>query len=123
MSLRVIPTSVHAVVDYVSGPAFVALPPLLGFGGVPATALRVAGGTVLVQSALTRYELGLVRLLPVPAHLAMDAASGAALAVLGAVAARDARGRAATIGAGLMEIAAALTTKTAPPRRRRLPWR
>ncbi len=123
MSMRIIPTRVHAVVDYVTGPTLVALPALLGFEGTPAVALRAAGAGVLAQSALTRYELGLIRVLPMPAHLAVDAATGAALAVVGAVAGGSGRARAATIGAGVMEIAAALTTQTSPPKRTWLPWR
>jgi hypothetical protein len=123
MAMRFIPTRVHAVVDYVTGPTLVALPALLGFGGAPAVALRAAGGGVLAQSALTRYELGLVRVVPMPVHLAIDAATGAALAAVGGFAARDARSRAAAIGAGVMEIAAALTTQTSPPKRKWLPWR
>jgi hypothetical protein len=55
---------------------------LLGIKDDPRAALtlRLAGGGATLYSLLTDYELGLVRLLPMPAHLALDAMSGALLA-------------------------------------------
>ena len=81
MSLRVIPTQVHGVLDYLTGSALLAAPGLLGIKDEPRAALtlRLAGGGATAYSLLTDYELGLVRLLPVPAHLALDAMSGALL--------------------------------------------
>ena len=79
MSLRVIPTRVHGVLDYLTGSALLAAPGLLGIKDDPRAALtlRLAGGGATLYSLLTDYELGLVRLLPMPAHLALDAMSGA----------------------------------------------
>jgi hypothetical protein len=82
MSLRVIPTQVHGVLDYLTGSALLAAPGLLGIKDEPraALALRLAGAGATAYSLLTDYELGLVRLLPMPTHLALDAMSGALLA-------------------------------------------
>ena len=79
---RVIPTQVHGVLDYLTGGTLLLVPKVLGLNGVPASArvLRLAGGGAILYSLLTDYELGVVRLLPMPAHLAMDAASGAFVA-------------------------------------------
>jgi hypothetical protein len=43
-------------------------------------ALQLAGGGATAYSLLTDYELGAMKLLPMPIHLALDAASGALLA-------------------------------------------
>lgn len=81
MSLRVISTQAHAVLDYLTGGALVAAPRLLGLGGSPAgRVLELAGGGATTQSLFTDYELGLVKVLPMPAPLALDAASGALVA-------------------------------------------
>lgn len=80
--MRMIPTQVHGVLDYLTGATLLSLPKVLGLSDVPAPArvLRLAGGSAILYSLLTDYELGVVRLLPMPAHLAIDAASGAFLA-------------------------------------------
>ena len=80
--MRMIPTQVHGVLDYLTGGTLLSAPELLGLKDVPASArvLRVAGGGAALYSLLTDYELGAVKLLPMPAHLALDAASGALLA-------------------------------------------
>src|SRR4028118_1764701 len=82
MSLRVIPTRVHGVLDYLTGSALLAAPGLLGIKDDPRAALtlRLAGAGATAYSLLTDYELGLVRSIPMPAHLALDAMSGALLA-------------------------------------------
>ncbi len=80
--MRVISTRTHGVLDYLTGGTLLAVPGLLGLKDIPTSArvLRLAGGGAVLYSLLTDYELGAVRLLPMPVHLAMDAASGALLA-------------------------------------------
>ncbi len=75
-------TKIHGVLDYATGGALLSAPNLLGLGDVPASArvLRLAGGGAALYSVLTDYELGAVKLVPMPVHLALDAASGALLA-------------------------------------------
>jgi hypothetical protein len=60
MNLRVIPTSVHGVLDYLTGSALLATPELLRLKDVPFSALafRSAGGGAAAYSLLTDYELG-----------------------------------------------------------------
>ncbi len=119
MSLRVIPTQVHGVLDYLTGGALLAAPGLLGLQDEPraAQALRLAGGGATIYSLLTDYELGLVRLLPMPAHLALDAMSGVLLAsspwVFG-FAERGARYWMPHVVVGATEMLAAATSKTWP---------
>ena len=82
MNQRGVSTKTHGVLDLVTSGALLAAPRLLGISDVPraASVLRMAGGGALAYSMLTDYEFGLVKVLPMPAHLAMDAASGVFLA-------------------------------------------
>ena len=119
MSLRMIPTSVHGAIDYLTGGALLAAPEVLGLNDEPRAALvlRSAGGGALAYSLITDYELGLIRLLPVPAHLAMDAASGVLVAAspwLLGFANRGRRYWLPHVLVGAMEVLAATSTKTEP---------
>ena len=121
MNVRVIPTKVHGTIDYVSAPALIAAPDLLRLDGARASALapRLAGASAAVYSALTDYELGLRRVIPVRVHLLLDALAGTAL-VLGpwvfGSARRGSRHWLPHALAGGAEIGLALTTKTEPRR-------
>ena len=126
MSLQVIPTSVHGVLDYITGSALLGAPELFGLKDVPSAALtpRLAGAGATAYSLITDYELGVVRVLPMPVHLALDAMSGALLATspwLLGYARNGLRYWLPHALVGASEIAAALTTKTQPPRRRAVP--
>ena len=80
--MALIPTRVHAVYDYVAGLALIAVP-LLAAGDYrgPAVWVPVALGVVaLATSLMTRYELGVVRVLPMSAHLGLDVLAGLLLA-------------------------------------------
>jgi hypothetical protein len=76
--MRIIPTRVHGMLDYLMGILVAASPWLFGFadGGATATIHLVLGGGILAAAALTDFELGLVPLIPMPVHLALDAAIG-----------------------------------------------
>ena len=82
MNLRFIPTRVHGVLDYAHGAALLAAPELLQTKDEPRAALvsRVAGGGATAFTLTTDFELGAVKVIPVPVHLMLDAASGALLA-------------------------------------------
>ena len=82
MTLRVIPTSVHGVLDYLASGANLAFPRLLGLHDAPLAVLvlRIDGIEGASYSLLTEYELGASKVLPMPAHLAFDAAKGAFMA-------------------------------------------
>lgn len=82
MSLRVIPTGVHGMIDYAASGALYATPALLGLSDVPPSSrtLRVASGAAVASSLLTDYELGVVKVVPMPVHLMLDAMSGALIA-------------------------------------------
>jgi len=77
----ILPTRVHGYLDYLMGLALVVIPLAFDFGSGPQTWLPVLlGGGAIVYSLLTDYELGVVELIPMPAHLILDAMSGLLLA-------------------------------------------
>jgi hypothetical protein len=80
--MRFLPTSLHGVIDYLWGLALLASPWILGFADVPAArwvALTFGAGAIL-YSALTAYELGILKILPMPMHLILDGIGGVVLA-------------------------------------------
>ena len=81
--MRFLSTRVHGMMDYAMGILLLASPYLFGFatGGVKQWLPMALGLAMLGMSLLTRYELGAIRLIPMPAHLAVDGLSGALLAV------------------------------------------
>jgi hypothetical protein len=80
--MRFIPTRVHGVLDYLTGSALIAAPWVLGFSGRGAkTWMPVAlGAGAIAYSLFTDYELGAVKIIPMPVHLTLDASSGVLLA-------------------------------------------
>lgn len=68
----------HGALDYSYAAAIAASPNLFGFSDAPTPTLlmRILGGSVLLTSLCTRYELGLIKVLPFKLHLAGDALSG-----------------------------------------------
>jgi hypothetical protein len=115
--MRVIPTRVHGIVDYITGGTLLSAPRMLGLEDVPASAraLRLAGGGAALYSALTDYELGALKVIPMPAHLALDAASGVLLASspwLFGFAREGSRYWLPHVMVGAFEVFAAATTRT-----------
>lgn len=81
--MRIVPTHAHAVIDYLTGLLLIALPWLLGFahGGIAQWLPVVLGLGIIASSLLTDYELGAMRLIPMPVHLALDGAAGCVFAL------------------------------------------
>jgi hypothetical protein len=79
---RPVDSTLHGVVDYSAGTLLMtAFPRLAGISGTRAgRQVRIAGAVHAGYSTLTKYPLGIAKLIPYPAHLAMDAAGALALA-------------------------------------------
>ena len=73
MSLvRLLPAWLHAIADYAVGATLIVVALAVGGStGAVATGV-VVGAVVLVVSMLTRYPLGLLKVLPFPVHSAGD---------------------------------------------------
>lgn len=112
-----ISTRTHGAIDYVFAASLVSLPFMLRWNA-RATRLSVGAGlATLATSLLTNYEYGLVGLLPMKAHLSMDAAENSMLLsaprILGQGSGMAGRILAA---AGAMGSAVGALTKTQSPR-------
>jgi hypothetical protein len=81
--MRIIPTQIHGVIDYLVGVLLIAAPWVLGFaaGGAETWVPVILGAGTIVYSLMTNYELGVVGVLSMPMHLAFDAVAGIFLAL------------------------------------------
>ena len=115
-----ISTLVHGILDYVTAPTLITLPRLLKMADMPTNILSIAGLGVLGYSVMTRYELGVFKLLPMPTHLTIDVLSGATLMAAPFVFMKGPQRVPAVLytflGFGAFEIAAGLLTQTQPSR-------
>jgi hypothetical protein len=101
----------HGIIDYVTGVTCLALSrlPMLR-GRFAGRALLIGGANSLTYSALTDYEVGIVRVLPYQVHLVLDALSALGL---GAVAAMqdDPIDRYVPLGLASMELCVVLLSE------------
>ncbi len=115
---RPITTFVHGILDYVTAPTLLILPRAMRCDSKVTNLLTAAALGVLGYSVMTRYELGLLKVLPMKGHLTLDMMSGAMLAaapfVLLNEQERNTTNTAMLAGFGVFEIAAALLTKIQP---------
>jgi hypothetical protein len=84
VNYRFIPTKVHGVFDYVGAIALVFAPTIFMFNNVGGAAVIipvVLGFLLFLYSLFTRYELGVIRLIGFPIHLAVDFIAAAFLAL------------------------------------------
>lgn len=118
--MKPIPTSVHGLLDYTTGALFLTSPWVLGFARQK-TARQVAIGTglaVLGLSVLTDYEAGLVRRVPMKAHLTIDTAAGVLVAASPWLLGFARRVYWPHLAFGLLEFGAGLLTQSTPARKR-----
>lgn len=80
--LGIIPTKVHGIIDYVTGATLLAAPYLFGFadGTAAQWVPMIIGLAIIGQSLITRYELSIAKIIPMPTHLMLDAGTGLVLA-------------------------------------------
>lgn len=68
-----IPAFVHGLIEYAAGGLLIAAPFLFAFDSDTATAVSiVAGVAVLIIAASTAMSTGLIKSIPVPAHVILD---------------------------------------------------
>lgn len=77
-----ISTRTHAFLDYLTISKFLILPRVLGFSETVTNGMTAVGLVKLAYTLLTRHEGGVMKVLPMQAHLAMDALGGATLCAL-----------------------------------------
>jgi hypothetical protein len=81
--MRVIPTRVHGMMDYLIGVLLIAAPWLFNFdrGGAETWVPVLLGASVILYSLFTDYELGAMRRISMPTHLMLDLGGGVLLAI------------------------------------------
>lgn len=114
--MKVIPTRVHGILDFVVPVGLMLAPKLLGFDDDKRASALFRGTALghLAYSLFADYEKGVVRKLPMKAHLALDAGSAAFLAASPWLLGFSGSVAAPHLVAGLSELGIALTTETQP---------
>jgi hypothetical protein len=76
-----ISTRTHGILDYVVGALLILAPFILNFnrGGAETWVPVILGVGVICYSLITRYELSVAKIIPMPTHLMLDAAGGVLL--------------------------------------------
>jgi hypothetical protein len=112
--LKLIPTSVHGVLDYVVGVILIIAPWVLGFAqnGAETWVPVIWGAGMIVAALFTDYELGAFPVIPMPVHLTIDVVAGLILAVSPWLFQFYGRVWAPHLVIGLFEAIAALLTQT-----------
>jgi hypothetical protein len=92
---RPIDSTLHGVTDYTAGATLMTVfPRLAGIQGTrSARQIRTAGAIHAGYSTMTDYELGIVKVIPFKAHLALDAIGALALAATPFLTGQFLRGR------------------------------
>jgi hypothetical protein len=92
---RPVDSTLHGVVDYMAAATLTTVfPRLVGVEGTrSARQIRFAGATHATYSTMTDYPLGIAKLIPFKAHLALDAIGALALGATPFVTSQYKRGR------------------------------
>jgi hypothetical protein len=111
--MRFLPTQIHGVVDYLAGIVFIALPWIFDWDDAAKTILTIVGIAVILYSLLTRYELGVAKIIPMTTHLGLDLLGGIVLIVTPFIFDVDPDAAKWTmVVLGVLEIGASLMTRT-----------
>ncbi|PUV25180.1 SPW repeat domain-containing protein [Sphingobacterium athyrii] len=80
--MKVLSTKIHGILDYITAIFLILCPQLfdLSNSSSEGAVFVILGILTLVYSAITQYELGLFRVMPMDAHLVFDIFSGIFLA-------------------------------------------
>ncbi|MEW4567695.1 SPW repeat protein [Tautonia sp. JC769] len=116
--MRIIPTQIHGVVDYLVGILLIAAPWVFGFAadGAETWVPVILGAGTIVYSLMTNYELGVLGVVPMPMHLALDAVAGIFLALSPWLFGFAEFVWVPHVVVGVLEIGAAAMTQTVPTR-------
>ena len=115
--MNLIPTRLHGMLDYLVGALLIAAPWIFGFaddGGAKMWVPIILGAGAIVYSAMTDYEFGLIRVISMPVHLALDFGSGVFLAASPWLFSFADEVKWPHLIVGLVEIVAAVATRRHP---------
>lgn len=116
--MGLIPTRIHAAIDYALGVLLIIAPWLFGFAeGEAETWVPVfLGAGIILYSLFTAYELGIVPAIGMPTHLGLDVVGGIFLAASPWIFQFAEFVWVPHVVLGLIEIGTALMTQTTPSR-------
>lgn len=114
--MKIISTKTHGMMDYLMGIILIVSPWIFNFatGGPEQWIPIILGAGALVYSMMTDYELGVFKTISMKAHLNLDLMSGILLAASPWIFGFSERVIAPHLILGILEIGAALMTKTTP---------
>ena len=114
--MQFIPTRAHGLLDYLVGLLLIAAPWVFNFdrGGAEMWVPVVFGVGALGYSLFTNYELGVIKRLPMGTHLTLDLLSGTFLAASPWLFGFSEFVYMPHLVLGVLEVGAALITKTTP---------
>jgi hypothetical protein len=117
-----ISTLVHGMLDFTTAAMVATVPRRLGASPALSGLLTVKALGVLAYSLCTRYELGLIKALPMRTHLALDAMTGAGKCVLPLLFSNEpAAVRLWLLGTGVFELFVTFSTDPEPANPEMLP--
>ena len=114
--MRIIPTKIHGILDYVMGLFLIAAPWIFGFArdGAETWVPVILGVSTIFYSLFTNYELGITGKISMKTHLAIDLMSGILLAVSPWLFGFSEYVYLPHVVLGLTEVVAVLLSKTQP---------
>ena len=113
--MQVISTKTHGILDFLTVGFALAFPRVLGCSKEFTNAVTMIAVGKLGYALMTKHELGVAKVIPMKAHLAMDAVGGATLAALPYLLdERDEAAMATCVALGLMDMSASVMTETQP---------
>jgi hypothetical protein len=71
-NMNIINSKVHGILDYAVVIGFAFVPTLLGFTGLPATISYVLAAVHLLLTLVTAFPLGVIKIVPLPLHGAIE---------------------------------------------------
>ena len=112
---QIVPTWAHGIEYYATAATLPPLPRLFGWSRKVTRLFDCVAATAAVQSLMTDYELGAVKVLPMQGHLTMDVLIGAGMVTAAAPMDDEPQSaRLAAAGTGLYAIALAPITRPVP---------
>lgn len=112
---RPISTRTHGIIDLIFSGTLIALPLVFKWNR-RATRLAISGAAAtLANTLMTNFELGAVKLLPMKAHLSIDAGEASVLLSARKILSDDTHAGGALMVMGAIESAVGALTKTSSP--------
>ncbi len=111
-----ISTKMHAMLDLATAGMALTLPRMLDCSDRLRTGMTCMALTKLAYGLMTRHELGVVKKIPMKAHLVLDTVGGATMAALPfMVDEEDPQAITCCVAMGMLDVAAAPLTQTHSP--------